>query len=797
MQIKITGSGLRKYQQQPGTVDPNDAWIRKILEYEASQGSAAGTGLSNWGYNSRNPKNIEEAIGFFKQDYLPKVQQFPMGLRERLGDYTFNTGRNINDLLLYAAGKISLVDINSPNVFTDKWKLYGNDILKEYEQNPSQFLWKLDKAKHDVYSTTKPVNGKTNPAYGATWAPRTDMWGIPAPANVSKPTNTSGTPGLPYFPELNNRPIIDENTIDRPPSNTLPYDFIGPETEDQEKELDPITKAAWEQAQRDAPIMGVSAEELMKMRQKTITTTTTTAAPFEKRSGIIPATAIIAGLQGIGSALTNANDAARREQYRIQSGRTDSYFPTVPNPYSRGIEEINTGEFIPNLRTPVQFPGIPSPEYYGMRQYQIGGGIGTEGYMPGTGALLPAMPASFMDAAVVDSYMSTGQTSAAPVKPSVTTSPELETTMVSRGFALPMAPYTFKRVGSGFGPRKAPTAGASTNHNGVDVGLPLNTPLFSVKDGIVKKVYENSKGGKQLVIFHPDGTRSAMAHLNSWNVKEGDQVKMGQQVALSGNTGISTGPHLHFTYGYHDGEKTTKLIDPNSVFKFNDYIESKKPKDVKINKLASQIISLTEPAGFSNTPTTSQVAVTGRRNVFGGAILSNSNYTPSSNTSNVVNSQSNAQISFTHNNPLNIHYGDFAKGYGGTKGHKDGNGYVAIFQDFDTGIKAAKNLLFGPSYNNLTVSGARKRWVGQEDDSVSYIVKAMGEDKRLKDLTIDEQEKLIKLFAQWEGKQAYRAIKDMDLKPYLKNQYQEGGIFELSDDEIDYILSNGGEVEYL
>ena len=168
-----------------------------------------------------------------------------------------------------------------------------------------------------------------------------------------------------------------------------------------------------------------------------------------------------------------------------------------------------------------------------------------------------------------------------------------------------------------------------------------------------------------------------------------------------------------------------------------------------------------------------------------------------SSSVNIVNSDTNAEISFTHNNPLNIHYGDFARKYGGTKGHPDSDGNVAIFQNIDTGITAARDLLFGPTYRNLTISQARKRWVGGPSNSVSNIVKAMGGDKLLSSMTVEEREKLIKEFARWEGKQAYNLLKNMDLKPYLKDEYREGGEYDLTDDEIDYILANGGEIEYL
>lgn len=166
------------------------------------------------------------------------------------------------------------------------------------------------------------------------------------------------------------------------------------------------------------------------------------------------------------------------------------------------------------------------------------------------------------------------------------------------------------------------------------------------------------------------------------------------------------------------------------------------------------------------------------------------------------NPESTGQISLTHNNPLNIHHGDFASKYGGKQGAKDAGGYVSMFPDFDTGIRAAKDLLFGGNYANLTVSQARNKWVtgdpNKSTNSTSHIVSAMGGDKVLADLTPAEREALIKQFSKWEGKQAYNKLKNMKL--YAEGgsvAYNQGDVYELTEDEIKSILAAGGEVEFL
>jgi hypothetical protein len=166
------------------------------------------------------------------------------------------------------------------------------------------------------------------------------------------------------------------------------------------------------------------------------------------------------------------------------------------------------------------------------------------------------------------------------------------------------------------------------------------------------------------------------------------------------------------------------------------------------------------------------------------------------------NQQDLGQISLTHNNPLNIHHGNFSANYGGKQGAKDGDGYVSIFPDVNTGIKAAKDLLFGPNYSNFLVSEARNKWVSGNpntpNSSTSHIVKAMGGNKRLNQLTEAEKELLIKEFAKWEGRQAYNKIKDMKLFADGGSlSYAEGDVYELTEDEIRSILSSGGNVEFL
>lgn len=121
------------------------------------------------------------------------------------------------------------------------------------------------------------------------------------------------------------------------------------------------------------------------------------------------------------------------------------------------------------------------------------------------------------------------------------------------------------RVTSGFGPRRAPTAGASTNHNGVDLSAAIGTEVHAPWEGTVVSVLWTTAGGHQVILHHPNGYRTGYAHLSQILVRRGDHVAQGATIALTGNTGTSTGPHLHFTLTNPEGQK----IDPQSIFQFN------------------------------------------------------------------------------------------------------------------------------------------------------------------------------------------------------------------------------------
>jgi|TARA_Y100000296_G_C5069470_1_gene204116 murein DD-endopeptidase MepM/ murein hydrolase activator NlpD len=87
-------------------------------------------------------------------------------------------------------------------------------------------------------------------------------------------------------------------------------------------------------------------------------------------------------------------------------------------------------------------------------------------------------------------------------------------------------------------------------HNGIDYGVSTGTPIFAAHDGVVTKVKFDKLGyGTHIRLRDPAfGRETVYAHLSEVEVEVGDLVGMGDKIALSGNTGFSTGPHLHFGY---------------------------------------------------------------------------------------------------------------------------------------------------------------------------------------------------------------------------------------------------------
>ena len=101
-------------------------------------------------------------------------------------------------------------------------------------------------------------------------------------------------------------------------------------------------------------------------------------------------------------------------------------------------------------------------------------------------------------------------------------------------------------ITSMFGGRQSPGGIGSTNHKGVDIGTPMGTPVLAAKSGTVTWASWNGGYGNCIIISHGNGNSTLYGHLSGYNVSTDQQVTQGQVIGYSGNTGNSTGPHLHF-----------------------------------------------------------------------------------------------------------------------------------------------------------------------------------------------------------------------------------------------------------
>ena len=106
--------------------------------------------------------------------------------------------------------------------------------------------------------------------------------------------------------------------------------------------------------------------------------------------------------------------------------------------------------------------------------------------------------------------------------------------------------YGRSRITSYFGHREQPVAGASTYHRAIDIGVPIGTSVYAAADGYVVTTGYSSIRGNYIMVKHADNLYTFYQHLKSVAVPAGRNVSKGQTIAYSGNTGIGSGPHLHF-----------------------------------------------------------------------------------------------------------------------------------------------------------------------------------------------------------------------------------------------------------
>lgn len=131
------------------------------------------------------------------------------------------------------------------------------------------------------------------------------------------------------------------------------------------------------------------------------------------------------------------------------------------------------------------------------------------------------------------------------------------------------------------------------NHKGIDIAAPEGKEIVTVSSGIVTKSYYSDSYGHVVFVGHPEGYETVYAHLSKRLAAKGDSVKKGQVIGIIGNTGISTGTHLHFEI--HKGEWTfdkEHAIDPSFVFNSNTSITT--AENVHKDEQVKNVITSTE-----------------------------------------------------------------------------------------------------------------------------------------------------------------------------------------------------------
>ena len=143
--------------------------------------------------------------------------------------------------------------------------------------------------------------------------------------------------------------------------------------------------------------------------------------------------------------------------------------------------------------------------------------------------------------------------------PSEDFSPRERLAFLGSLFRSPLASY---RISSDFGPRRNPISGQLIHHDGIDMVAPAGTPVLAAGDGTVLETGYDPVYGNFLIIDHSGGYESVYAHLRRSLVQKGKTVAAGDPVAYVGNTGQTTGTHLHFEIHFNGSPKDpAKLIN--------------------------------------------------------------------------------------------------------------------------------------------------------------------------------------------------------------------------------------------
>ncbi len=153
------------------------------------------------------------------------------------------------------------------------------------------------------------------------------------------------------------------------------------------------------------------------------------------------------------------------------------------------------------------------------------------------------------------------------------------------------------RITSSFGMREHPVLGYTRMHMGIDFGAPTGTPVYAAGDGVVEKAAWANGYGRWLQIKHSGGLETGYGHLSRWAVRQGEHVHQGQVVAYVGQTGLATGPHLHYEIMV-GGKKVnpSRFKAPPSVALAGKELAAFNTEKARIDAMVSQKVAASGPA---------------------------------------------------------------------------------------------------------------------------------------------------------------------------------------------------------
>ena len=251
-------------------------------------------------------------------------------------------------------------------------------------------------------------------------------------------------------------------------------------------------------------------------------------------------------------------ESQKNEIYEVQSGDTLSTIANNHGLYVKDVVALNSGltentvlqigdEIIitvpqPELTVMTVEQSTYEEEYYGEVEY-----VYNDDWYTTKSVVLQEEEAGYHEVTALITKRNGTEESREMINEVVIKEPVCK--IVEKGTQTPptyIKPISGGRLSSNYGGRKAPTKGASTNHKGIDWATPTGTAVMASSGGTVSVAGWQSGYGYVVYINHPDGRQTRYGHLSKILVSVGQKVQQGQKIALSGNTGRSTGPHLHF-----------------------------------------------------------------------------------------------------------------------------------------------------------------------------------------------------------------------------------------------------------